>query len=53
MLSLSDVEAARERLGGVARHTPMDHSHTFSDWVGAEIHLKLENMQRTGSFKIR
>ena len=53
MLSLSDVEAARERLSDVARHTPMDHSHTFSDWTGAEVHLKLENMQRTGSFKIR
>jgi threonine dehydratase len=53
MLSLSDIEAARERLADVARHTPMDHSHTFSDWAGAEVHLKLENMQRTGSFKIR
>ncbi|MFC7228848.1 threonine ammonia-lyase [Salinirubellus salinus] len=53
MLSLADVEAARERLADVARHTPMDHSHTFSDWTGAEVHVKLENMQRTGSFKIR
>jgi threonine dehydratase len=53
MLSLADVEAARERLADVVRHTPMDHSHTFSDWTGAEVHVKLENMQRTGSFKIR
>jgi threonine dehydratase len=53
MLSLPDVEAARERLADVARHTPMDHSHTFSEWTGAEVHIKLENMQRTGSFKIR
>jgi len=53
MLSLAAVEAARERLADVVRHTPMDHSHTFTDWTGAEVHVKLENMQRTGSFKIR
>jgi threonine dehydratase len=53
MLSLADVEAARERLADVARHTPLEHSHTFSERTGAEVYLKLENMQRTGSFKIR
>ncbi|MFB6236190.1 MAG: threonine ammonia-lyase [Halopenitus sp.] len=53
MLSLSDLEAARDRVADVARHTPMEYSHTFSDRTGAEVHLKLENFQRTGSFKIR
>jgi threonine dehydratase len=53
MLSLSDVLDARERVAEVARHTPLEYSHTFSDMTGAEVHLKLENFQRTGSFKIR
>jgi threonine dehydratase len=53
MLSLADVEAARDRLTDVVRHTPMDYSHTFSERTGAEVYLKLENMQRTGAFKIR
>ncbi|WP_396610718.1 threonine ammonia-lyase [Haloferax sp. S1W] len=53
MLSLSDIEDARERVESVARRTPLEYSHTFSDMTGAEVHLKLENFQRTGSFKIR
>jgi threonine dehydratase len=53
MISLADIEAARDRIEGVAKHTPLDYSHTFSDMTGAAVHLKLENNQRTGSFKIR
>ncbi len=53
MLSLSDVEAARERVTDVARHTPLEYSPGFSERTGAEVHLKLENFQRTGAFKIR
>ncbi|GAB3684599.1 threonine ammonia-lyase [Salinarchaeum chitinilyticum] len=53
MLSLSDVEAARERVAETARDTPLKHSHTFSAMTGADVHLKLENFQRTGAFKIR
>ncbi len=53
MITLADVEAARDRIREVVRHTPLDHSHTFSDRTGAEVYLKLENMQRTGAFKIR
>jgi len=53
MLSLSDVEAAREHVDPVARRTPLEHSHTFSDRTGAAVYLKLENRQRTGAFKIR
>lgn len=53
MLDFDDVLAARDRVEDVARHTPLDYSHTFSDMTGAEVHLKLENLQRTGSFKIR
>ncbi|MEZ3144985.1 threonine ammonia-lyase [Halobaculum sp. MBLA0143] len=53
MLTLSDVHAAREAVDEVARQTPLEHSNTFSEQTNAEIHLKLENLQRTGSFKIR
>ena len=53
MLELADVEAAAERVAETARETPLEWSHTFSKRTGAELHLKLENFQRTGSFKIR
>jgi len=53
MLELADVLEARDRVATVARHTPLDYSHTFSEATGAEVHLKLETFQRTGSFKIR
>jgi threonine dehydratase len=53
MLDLADVEAARERIDDVVRHTPLDYSHTFSASTGAEVHLKLEMFQRTGAFKLR
>ncbi|MFC6726808.1 pyridoxal-phosphate dependent enzyme, partial [Halobium palmae] len=53
MLSIEDVLAARDRVSEVARRTPLDYSHTFSEMSGADVHLKLENQQRTGSFKIR
>jgi threonine dehydratase len=51
--TLSDVEAARERLRGVARETPLYPSETFSHLAGRPVLLKAENLQRTGSFKIR
>ncbi|SDR35440.1 threonine ammonia-lyase [Natronobacterium texcoconense] len=53
MIELSDVLEARERVRETARHTPLDYSHTYSSMTGAEVHLKLENFQRTGAFKIR
>ncbi|MGQ3328766.1 threonine ammonia-lyase [Halorubrum sp. FL23] len=53
MISLSDVRDARERVDEVARHTPLERSRSFSEMSGADLHLKLENFQRTGAFKIR
>jgi threonine dehydratase len=50
---LEDIEAARARLDGVARVTPVYPSETLSHAVGREVQLKAENLQRTGSFKIR
>jgi len=51
--SLREIEEARTRLEGVARLTPVYGSETLSRRVGREVSLKAENLQRTGSFKIR
>ncbi|WP_276254884.1 threonine ammonia-lyase [Halomontanus rarus] len=53
MLEYSDVLAARDRVTETSRHTPLERSYTYSDMTGADVHLKLENFQRTGAFKIR
>jgi threonine dehydratase len=50
---LGDIEDARARLDGVARVTPVYGSETLSRRSGRKISLKAENLQRTGSFKIR
>jgi threonine dehydratase len=50
---LPDIERARERLDGVARVTPVYPTETFSRLAGRPFYLKAENLQRTGSFKIR
>ena len=52
-LQLKDIELAAERLKGVLHHTELDLSATFSAMTGGNIHLKYENSQKTGSFKIR
>ncbi len=51
--SLADVEAARLVVSQVAEITPMETSRYLSDLLGAPVHLKCENLQRTGSYKIR
>jgi threonine dehydratase len=50
---LAEIEAARARLDGVARVTPVYGSETLSQLAGGKVFLKAENLQRTGSFKIR
>lgn len=53
MIELADVLEAEDRVADIARHTPLEYSHSFSTLTGADLHLKLENTQRTGAFKIR
>jgi threonine dehydratase len=53
LVSADEVRAARELLAGVARITPLEGSRALSDRVGGPVWLKCENLQRTGSFKIR
>ncbi len=47
------IKEARQVLQGVAHRTPLNYSRTFSRMSGGEIYLKLENLQKTGAFKIR
>ncbi|WP_205596847.1 threonine ammonia-lyase [Halostella salina] len=54
VVTAADVRAARDRLADVVHRTPLDTSTTLADRSGAAaVGLKLENVQRTGSFKIR
>ena len=52
-LSLQDVQAAAARIAGALERTPLLHSRTLSHLTGAEVWLKFENLQFTGSFKER
>ncbi|MFJ8044413.1 threonine ammonia-lyase [Kitasatospora sp. NPDC096147] len=52
-VTLDDVRGAHKMLAGVARVTPMETSRYLSGLVGSPVHLKCENLQRTGSFKLR
>jgi threonine dehydratase len=51
--ALEHIRAARERLAPYIRTTPTVYSYTFSETLGTDVFLKLENLQRTGSFKVR
>jgi threonine dehydratase len=53
LVSLADVESARALLGDVVRRTPVEGSRPLSQLVGGPFLLKCENLQRTGSFKLR
>ena len=52
-LTLRDIHEARERIASIARRTPLIRSVALSERAGAAVYLKLENLQETGSFKIR
>jgi threonine dehydratase len=52
-VGLADVLAARVLLDGVSRTTPLEGSRALAERVGGPVWLKCENLQRTGSFKIR
>ncbi len=51
--TLAEFEEAARALSGVIVRTPLEDSEHLTDVLGAPVHLKLENLQRTGSFKIR
>jgi threonine dehydratase len=53
VLASLDFEAARRSVAGVARPTPLLEAPSLSERVGSNVLLKLESLQRTGSFKVR
>ena len=53
MISLTDIQSAGKLLHGRVLRTPLVYSPTFSEMTGAQVYLKLENLQKGGSFKIR
>ncbi|MFT5088893.1 MAG: threonine dehydratase, partial [Planctomycetota bacterium] len=53
MLTLEDIQQARERIRPYIYLSPLSHSQTLSKITGKELYLKLENLQMTGSFKDR
>ncbi|GAB6158980.1 threonine ammonia-lyase [Desulfotomaculum varum] len=52
-ISLEDIKAARQCLKGVIHRTDLVPNTTLSEISGSDVYLKLENLQKTGSFKIR
>ncbi|MEO7125581.1 MAG: threonine ammonia-lyase [Nakamurella sp.] len=53
LITLEEIRTAAELLDSVIRHTPIDTSRPLQEMVGGQVYLKCENLQRTGSFKIR
>jgi threonine dehydratase len=53
MVSLLDIEHARERIKDFIKTTPIHRSQYLSELIGGSVYLKLENEQVTGSFKVR
>jgi threonine dehydratase len=51
--TIEDIFRARDLLNESVRKTPLQRSDTFSKLIGTNIFLKLESLQRTGSFKVR
>jgi len=52
-ISLEDIKKARETLTGIAVRTELAYTNTLSDLTSNRVYLKMENQQRTGSFKLR
>lgn len=50
---LSDIVRAQKQLQGIVKSMPLELSYSFSQMSEANVYLKLENLQKTGSFKVR
>ena len=53
MVTLKDIEAALASIRPRIHKTPLLHSRSLSEITGAEVFIKAENLQKTGSFKAR
>jgi threonine dehydratase len=52
-VEITDIRRAAEVIGGFLHKTPLIHCNSFSSITGAEVYIKAENLQKTGSFKVR
>lgn len=52
-VGIADIECARTRIANTIRQTPINPSPDLSEITGVPVHLKLEHLQITGSFKLR
>jgi threonine dehydratase len=52
-IGLEEIEAARARIASTIRTTPVNFSERLTSLAGVPVHLKLEHLQHTGSFKLR
>ncbi len=53
MITIKDIREAHERIKSFVHKTPLIYSSSFSKMTGAEVYIKAENLQKTGSFKVR
>lgn len=53
LLTLKDILEAIKAIQPFVHRTPLEYSATFSSLTGGKVYLKMENLQRTGSFKVR
>lgn len=53
MVGIKDVEDALKNIRPFIHKTPLIHSNSFSKLINADVYLKAENLQKTGSFKVR
>lgn len=53
MIDIGDIREAYENISSFIHRTPLVYSSSFSAMTGAEVYLKAENLQKTGSFKVR
>ena len=53
MISFDDIKKAQETIKDYIHRTPLVYSNSISRITGLEVYIKLENLQKTGSFKIR
>ena len=53
MLSIKDIKSAYKKIRSHIHRTPLMYSNSLSKMTGAEVYLKAENLQKTGSFKVR
>jgi threonine dehydratase len=52
-MDLSDIKRAAETIRSFLHRTPLIHCSSFSSMTGSEVYIKAENLQKTGSFKVR